>query len=303
LPALDVRPADYRLKSLNTCLSISHRPILPNMEVGGSDPFSFTFTAASGIESQIGLSIRHFQISRYRFAGLHDGLNQTLAVYLTSAPAIDKRETKKFLFSIRSDLSSLTSAVRFSFRQHFCSFSSVSLPCVITVHFDGDAARIIPRVGIHNIGTTCYMASAVQFLANAPPFLELLFKQKAEKGTVSGELQQVYANLLSSDSVVTIRPLVTSFGNAAKDLANFEQDAHEFLLGLFDNVDKELGKDFEHLREEIFGVRAVRKIACKAANITQETEELLNEIQLPVEGFASVYESLSMVVADESLDD
>ena len=77
------------------------------------------------------------------------------------------------------------------------------------------------------------------------------------------------------------------------------QDAHEFILTLFDKLDKEVGKDFENARNEIFGVHSV--IIFQTKDVKTEVDEFSNEIDLPIKKFKNMYESLNCLIEDESI--
>jgi ubiquitin C-terminal hydrolase len=198
----------------------------------------------------------------------------------------------------------ILSHVRFTSKQRFCCFSPILLPCKIHIQNLNLPIRspLVPYVGIDNLATTCYAASALQFILTASPFVELIFKTHCDKDTVCFHLQKVFSDLLFSDFRVQIRQFVLSFGSKSQELVTEEQDSHEFLLSLFDRLDHEIGKEFEAHRNEFFSVLSERIVECKEADITKKTEETSNEIQLPVEGVSSIDQALSIITEREILD-
>ena len=240
------------------------------------------------------------------FTLCHDTNDQCLQIYPASAPAIPEREAKRYMIEIDSARGHFNSVVKFSRVQRFCCFPFVSLPCQVTIqslNVSGLSADL-PYSGIHRIGVTCYMASSLQFLFSALPFVNLLLNFECEDGTIARELQKVFLTLLEHEKHCTLKDFVFAFGNdTAMRLMREEQDAHEFILTVFDKLDKQLGKDFEIARNDIFGVTGVRVIECVNHALKQETDEFLNEIQLPVKGMRNLYESLDLITSKEEMDE
>jgi ubiquitin C-terminal hydrolase len=256
-------------------------------------------------DPQFPLVIRRLQCPTYAFTACFDSTDQTLKLYFSASLSIPNREIRHFgIEVIPANLPQILTRVKFTKKHHFCCLSPVSLPCDIFIQNLNPLIRSasVPYVGIENMATTCYAAAALQFLLTATPFVELVFKMQCRENTVGAHLQKVFSELLFSESRVHIRQLVFAFGSKSQSLATQEQDSHEFLLELFDELDKDLGKEFELARNRTFSVVAERVVECEEANITKRTEEIASEIQLPVEGCASVSAALSVVTGREVLD-
>jgi ubiquitin C-terminal hydrolase len=264
---------------------------------------SFEFSLGPDYTPDIGFSSQRFTLLRTEFVACYLPAREELVIYLASATSIPERETKRYAIEIQCGEDTFPSTFQFSRTQHFCSFSAIAVPCTITVTSLSESlvSEEVHYAGITNMGLTCYAASSLQFLLTSVPFLNLLFEHKANAKSVGAELQSLFACLLDGQSHAHVKELLKSFGFAAHDFATSEQDSHEFLLTSFDKIDKEFGRDFEKARNEIFGVIGVRSINCQVANLNQSTEELSNEIQLPLDDFSSVHESLQHITASEEL--
>ncbi|GAX10113.1 hypothetical protein FisN_3Lh304 [Fistulifera solaris] len=100
--------------------------------------------------------------------------------------------------------------------------------------------------GLHNLGNTCYMASALQMLASLDNFVDTLDNGKVESQTVNenrGGLRTEFLNLmrlLREGKTVQPHNFQTAIDSRSSLFVGFrQQDAHEFLTTLLDLLDED----------------------------------------------------------------
>ena len=111
------------------------------------------------------------------------------------------------------------------------------------------------RVGLGNMGNTCYMNSALQCLSNTEDltkyFLYLSFKTEinnASSLSSKGLISKAYYNLIDSlwnepnDKIVPKSFRITFCKKTGLFLNNEQQDSQEFLIGLLDNLHEDLNR-------------------------------------------------------------
>ncbi|OHT16429.1 hypothetical protein TRFO_02685 [Tritrichomonas foetus] len=317
-----------RSSKVNKPLKIDHlKTFLEMGEIdlsGRYDSFLFTLEEGESV-SKYGLSIKPFKIGAHPFVACVNIPDSTLTVFLCSSQILSDREKRRYIFELRTENIEFSSTVQFSKRQPFVTFPNITIPFFVRIsnipvtsgaHYGGGLGGLgggnarqentytnpyVPYVGIDNLGVTCYIASSLQFLFTVTPFLSLIFsKTELKENSVSLELQKIFCDYLNASSTIHIRQFVSSFGTSSYEMSFREQDSHEFILQLFDKLDKENGKDFENLRNEIFGVHSLRITECEEVNVKQQNQEFSNDIELPVQGFNSIYESLQYLTEEES---
>ena len=261
----------------------------------------FCFTE-EGLETlQYGIAIRPFKVGTSVFVAYLNLNDSNLMIFLSNATLLSDNEKKRYIFQITSEHYNFNTTVSFSKRSPYCTFPNITLPFEISVFIISQQGTnpYIPYVGINNMGMTCYIASAIQFLSTVTPFMSLIFKQTPEEGSLCKELQKIFCDYLSAEGPLDLRNFVSSFGDSYFEMVLNEQDSHEFILRFFDKLDKELGKDFENERNKIFGVYGVRIIQCKNVDFESKTKEFSNEIELPIKNFTNMKESLEYITSDE----
>ncbi|KAL7061776.1 hypothetical protein AAHC03_01486 [Spirometra sp. Aus1] len=112
-------------------------------------------------------------------------------------------------------------------------------------------------VGLHNLGNTCFMNSALQCISNIPELTEffLLDKYKADLNHVSrlgskGVIAECFADLIkrlwssgSSGNAISPRDLKISIGQYAPQFVGYQQhDAQELMMFLLDFLHEDLNR-------------------------------------------------------------
>lgn len=152
--------------------------------------------------------------------------------------------------------------------------------------------------GIKNLGNTCYINSVVQALFSLSSYREF-FSSKSFDDDVADAAEDLTSQLIKLyDGLISgryskpsglkgdqyqegIKP--ESFKNLIgrehpEFRTNKQQDANEFLLYLFDKMDKELGL----LLNQEFKFLLANKLVCTKCHTGSITEELLDAISVPI---------------------
>lgn len=258
------------------------------------------FSTDSSKTLSSGISIQAFKTGADSIVLAYDHKKSSLSLFLCRADSLSQRDSKYFMVEIRTEKTIITTSVQFTKSRPFCNFSDITSPFSLKAHSTESYRNPrIPYVGISNLGATCYMASSIQFLSIVSPFVSLIFQQKEPQEGICKELQNVFCDILSASSTLQIRKFLSSFGTNSYYMSVQDQDAHEFILSLFDKLDKEIGKDFEKARNEIFGIHSV--ITFQSKDAKSESNEFSNEIDLPIQKFKSVTESLNSLIEEETI--
>ena len=236
-------------------------------------------------------------VGRSVFSVVH--YDSHLIIFLCNSLKISDYEPYTFIVHIDSD-PPVSATMKFSKSQPYFYIENIPSNSRMRICKTSNICNE-PYVGIYNIGVTCYISSAIQFLSNVTPFVELILKQNVDDGTCK-ELQKLFMQYIIAEKPLRIKELLKTFGNDFFRMTMQEQDSHEFILLLFDKLDKDLGKDFEKLRNDIFGVIGIRTIECKDVNVKKETEELASDIELQIHGIDNMIDSLKCLTDDEKME-
>jgi ubiquitin C-terminal hydrolase len=149
--------------------------------------------------------------------------------------------------------------------------------------------------GIYNIGNSCYLNSALQMLFNSDDFKYIL-KNTAFKNTIFENVINSYNNSNSSSNNNIFNPneikSIVAKNNKMFNNSN-QQDSYEFMIYLFDTLDKMLGnnnnsysksENIMNVLYEKFGLQTTFNIKCKMLNCNFESNTLSTELflQLPI---------------------
>lgn len=270
--------------------------------MGSNFSISRVFSSSTELEIEVKGDKDFTFFSSHLFSGIFSKKDETFLVYYVRSATLKTQERITIEVEITTENSKTQTTVCFTKNQNNFLLKNVSAPFKIKIITDQQVPHRakVPHVGIRNLGLTCYINSSLQLLFSCSPFTQLIFDQDQESDGVASGLQKVFVDLYTSPKAISIASFVKSFGDFFQMIAH-EQDAHEFITGLLDKIDTELGKEFVEKREEIMSVVESRVLECKAANVKNEVNETGNEIQVTVSGFDNLIDSLRDLTATEEL--
>ena len=150
--------------------------------------------------------------------------------------------------------------------------------------------------GIYNIGNSCYLNSVIQMLFNSDGF----------KSTSSGTLFEDFINKYKNYKIYNPAEvkLVVSKNNSMFANTN-QQDSYEFLIYLFDVLDKMLGNSKNNLLYQNFGIDITTNIKCKMSNCLKESNNKITELflHLPITNELDLSDSYRTYKSIEILQD
>ncbi len=133
------------------------------------------------------------------------------------------------------------------------------------------------NTGILNIGNSCYLNSSLQMLFNSNDFVNIC------RGTV---FENIINNYKSSKifNPTEIKAIVAKNNKMFNNTQ--QQDSFEFIIYLFDILDKILGstKNYDNLLYNKFGIIITTNIKCKMSNCNKESNTNVTELflELPI---------------------
>jgi ubiquitin C-terminal hydrolase len=129
--------------------------------------------------------------------------------------------------------------------------------------------------GIINIGNSCYLNSAIQMLFNSDGFNNIV------KSTVFEDFINKYKNYKVYNPAEV--KMIVAKHNAIFANTN-QQDSYEFIIFLFDILDKMLGNSRENKLYIKFGLETTTNIKCKMSHCLKESLTKTTELflQLPI---------------------
>jgi len=145
--------------------------------------------------------------------------------------------------------------------------------------------------GIHNIGNSCYLNSALQLLFNSDDFYKLTYK--------SNDLYKEAREYREGTNVYNprnIKSLIDSRTNLFK--GSSQQDSSEFITFLFDIV-----STFNNNKlYEKFGIQTDINIKCKLVKCLHESSHIENDLMLVLPLTDNLSDSYRMYKSSERLD-
>ncbi|CAF3472259.1 unnamed protein product [Rotaria sp. Silwood1] len=153
-----------------------------------------------------------------------------------------------------------------------------------SINFENDN-KIKNRVGIINLGNTCYVNSVLQALYQCILFRKYILEHHFNEQIVLRELQIIFAQLnLSKRPYINAANLV-QIARPTWFLINEQQDCAEFLGYLLDTIKDEENKDkkfLSHDIERLFTIRTCQINRCQRCSIESYREEASNYLFLPI---------------------
>ena len=160
-------------------------------------------------------------------------------------------------------------------------------------------------IGIMNQGATGYMNSLLQALFHLPYFRRVVYRMQEAEGegvvTIPYALQALFYHLQTSSTPTSTKQLTKSFGWEDKD--SFSQhDVTEFNRVLIDRLEREMkGTPVEGTMEKLFRGEFVNYIECINVPYKSERPEYFYDLQMPIEGCKTIYDSFRKYVLPETL--
>ncbi|CAF3230153.1 unnamed protein product [Rotaria socialis] len=154
--------------------------------------------------------------------------------------------------------------------------------------------KIKNRVGIINLGNTCYVNSVLQALYQCDLFRKYILEHCFEQQTVLRELQISFAQLnLSKRPYISAANLV-QIARPSWFAINEQQDCAEFLGYLLDTIkDEEKKSPPPSEIEQLFTIRTCQINRCQRCSIESYREETSNYLFLPIPTFDTQNEHLN----------
>ena len=235
-------------------------------------------------------------------------VNQNLSqitIYCCSAAQWQFDEIFVFSISLQIGDDTVDTSAAFTHNRPFCAITldkiASPLSTVIRLCSNYPYTRKARHLGILNSGATCYMATIVQMLFHTGSFRQLLYSFK-DAPAAPAALQNLFVELELSSRAPPMDAFIRSLGSF-RDLALVQNDAHEFLIGLLERFEKDLGEEFKSGVDAIFRGRMAKVIECEGRGIvSQQTEDFL-AVPVVVEGLRSLAESLTLSTATETVDE
>ncbi len=144
--------------------------------------------------------------------------------------------------------------------------------------------------GIYNIGNSCYLNSALQMLFNSDDF-KFILKDKVFINTPFANIINNYNNSSNINSVYNPTEIKSIVAKNNKMFNNTnQQDSYEFMIYLFDIIDKMLNNNSysksgnNNILYDKFGIQTTFNIKCKMSNCNYESNTISTELflQLPM---------------------
>lgn len=146
-------------------------------------------------------------------------------------------------------------------------------------------AKIKHRLGMINLGNTCYVNSVVQALYQCDLFRKYILEHEFHEQIVLKELQMIFAQLYLSKRTFVNAINLMKIARPAWFTINEQQDCAEFLGYLLDTIkdeEKKNGSSSSNEIERFFTIRTCQINRCQTCTIESYREEMSNYLFLPI---------------------
>lgn len=182
-----------------------------------------------------------------------------------------------------------------------------------------------PIGGLMNIGSTCYINTSIQCLANCKLFIEcILENSKIEENTLIFELKSLLTDLyINKHSIKPYRFINALQENITEIIIHEQNDINEFISLFIEKINKNICYDnssdssdftdinfFELTKKEyssiipIFYGLSLNKITCRNCNEEKINNELFLNLMLPLNNDSkTLYDCFDLYFKDEVLEE
>lgn len=246
-----------------------------------------------------------FQQEKENFVAFFNRDICTLFIYCCSASQWQYDEVFSFSIDVaQPGQTTIQTTSNFTKKHPFSSIAlhdvGDSISILINLCQDYPYTRKDHYLGLLNSGSTCYMATIIQVLFHTGAFRNLIYSYR-DPPVAPAALQNLFIELQLSSRAPSIDPFIRALGSF-RDLAFVQNDANEFLIGIFERLETDLGPSFTEGLNSIFGGATDHVIECKNGKVITKTEKFYT-FPIAVDGLKSLHESLTLMTAKEKIED
>jgi ubiquitin carboxyl-terminal hydrolase 7 len=179
----------------------------------------------------------------------------------------------------------------------------MSRPCLVIAALLSSFFKICcSRIGIANLGNTCYLNSVIQSLYHADEFRDKLECRVVGGGVfdVSSALVSIFNQLDGEEVTANAKVLV----QLCKVNPFIQEDAQEFLLKLFEKIDDDSTASNEKNGSptDVFAGEMVQYIRCCNVNFTKERKTSFYDLSVDVVGADDLPQALDNLFTPDLLE-